>query len=56
MRFEEAKVMDMKETLLAGIWRALEQYFELSAEEIIIMWLAVALAVAVSIWLIRWVD
>ena len=49
-------MMDMRETLLAGIWRALEQYFELSAEEIIIMWLAVALALAVIILLIRWVD
>ena len=49
-------MMDMRETLLAGIWRALEQYFEPSTEEIIIMWLAVALAVAVIILLIRWVD
>ena len=49
-------MMDLKETLLAGIWRAWEQLFELSAEEIIIMWLAVALALAVIILLIRWVD
>ena len=47
---------DIRDTLSTAWGKALDQLFELSSEEILIMWLAVGLAVVLIILLIRWVD
>ena len=47
---------DIREIFSRAWDRAIDQMFAMSPEEIIIMWLAVALAVIAIILLIRWVD